>query len=273
MKKNAMQRLAVLLLATASCMFSSNLIAEEAKLTSDQKVAIGVMHSAKGEKKQAWEILFPEAKAGNVNALVHLGQLMVRSPEFPDHLERAEKYFSIAASRGHKGAAAMLEKVRQQLQLKDAAPTRTIGGRSALPTPADVEKARAFRAEYQRSTGRYINQYPSNPEATVHVFVTNQIELADSIADQESNLTGRYGNRLKFRYYVVLDRRTWRPGNSFKEAAAPRNMIGFEPDMDGQIARAFGLRQMPSIVLELANGSKKQITAQDLNSELAGSIR
>jgi hypothetical protein len=272
MKKNAMQRLAVFLLATASCMFSSNLIAEETKLTSDQKVAIGVMHSAKGEKKQAWEILFPEAKAGNVNALVHLGQLMVRSPEFPDYLERAEKYFSIAANRGHKGAAAMLEKVRQQLQLKDSAPTRTIGGRSALPTPADIEKARAFRAEYQRSTGRYINQPPSEPGATVHVFVTNQIEFADSIADQESSLTGRYGNRLKFRYYVVVDRRTWRPGDSFKEAA-PRNMIGFEPDMDGQIARAFGLRQMPSIVLELANGSKKQISAQDLNAELAGSIK
>lgn len=273
MKKNVRQRLAVLLLAIASYMFSTTLIAEETKLTSDQRVAIGVMHSAKGEKKQAWDILFPEAKAGNVNALVHLGQLMVRSPEFPDHLERAEKYFSIAANRGHKGAAAMLEKVRQQLQLKDSAPTRTIGGRSALPTPADVEQARAFRAEYQRSTGRYINQPSSEPSVTVHVFVTNQIEFADSIADQESNLTGRYGNRLKFRYYVVVDRRTWRPGNSFKDASAPRNMIGFEPDMDGQAARAFGLRQMPSIVLELANGSKKQISAQDLNSELAGSIR
>lgn len=268
-----MQRLLALLLAAASFAFASHLIAEEAKLTSDQKVAIGVMHSAKGEKKQAWDILFPEAKAGNVNALVHLGQLMVKSPEFPDHLERAEKYFSIAADRGHKGAAAMLQQVRKQMELKGAAPTRTIAGRSALPTPANVEEARAFRAEYQRSTGRYIAASPSNPDATVHVFVTDQIGFADSIADQESSLTGRYGSRLRFKYYVVLDRKTWRPGNSFKGQSDPRNMIGFEPDMDGQIARSFGLRQIPSIVLELANGTKKQISAQNLNSELAGVIR
>lgn len=268
-----MQRLVALLLAAASCIYTNTLIADEVKLTSDQKVAIGVMHSAKGEKKQAWDILFPEAKAGNINALVHLGQLMVKSPEFPDHLERAEKYFSIAADRGHKGAAAMLVQVRRQLQLKGDAPSRTIAGRSALPTPANVEEARAFRAEYQRNTGRFIGQSSASPEATVHVFVTDQIGFADSIADQESSLTGRYGNRLKFKYYVVLDRKTWRPGNSFKGQSDPRNMIGFEPDMDGQIARSFGLRQMPSIVLELANGNKKQINAQALNSELAGSIR
>lgn len=268
-----MQRLLAILLAAGSCIYATSLIAEEAKLTSDQKVAIGVMHSAKGEKKAAWDMLYPEAKAGNINALVHLGQLMVKSPEFPDHLERAEKYFSIAAERGHKGAAAMLAQVRRQLQLKGDTPSRTIAGRSALPTPENVEEARAFRAEYQRNTGRFIGPSSARPEATVHVFVTEQIAFADSIADQESRLTGRYGQRLKFKYYVVLDRKTWRPGNSFKAQSDQRNMIGFEPDIDGQIARSFGLRQMPSIVLELANGTKKQISAQALNSELAGSLR
>ena len=268
-----MLRLAALLLSIVSYLQTAGLAAEEVKLTSDQKVANGVLHSAKGEKKEALAILLPEAKAGNTNAMVHLGQLMMKWPEYPNHLENAKKLFSKAAERGHKGALAMLKMVQEQEALMSPNSARKIAGRNALPTPEDIEKARAYRSEFEQNIGRYLSPSQSNQSATIHVFITDQMQFAESIAAQEPSINSRYGNQTKFKYYVIINRKTWRPGNTFIGQTNQANMIGFEPDMDGQIARSFGLRNTPSIILELASGTKKQITAQALNTELAGALR
>jgi hypothetical protein len=259
---------ALLLLLTSS--ISPFAAAQEIELTSQEKVGIGLMHALKNEKKQAWEFLFPEAKAGNVDAMFHLGQLMSRSPEYKDHLQRAKTFFTAAAKLGHKGAQAMLLNVDKQLAMKSGT-TPTIAGKSALPTPDNVMEARRFRANYEQSVGRFIDDSADNAQAKVHVFISNELAFADDVADLQVKAQSRYGDRVAFKYHVVIDQKTWKPSESFKPNSEPRNMIGFEPDMNGQQAIALGVRRTPAIAIETRSGTKKLISGPNqLNSELAG---
>lgn len=269
MKRNVRLLQALLLLLIG---LSFNTAIANEPLTSQQKVGIGLMHALKNEKKQAWEILFPEAKAGNVDAMYHLGQLMARSPEFPDHLKKAQTFFSAADKKGHKGAKAMLAMVNQQIGLKSKTGPKMIGGKSALPTPVDMEKAKLALARQRALNGRFTTGATMvPPDATIHVFIKNEIPYADKIADMESVYKSRYGDKLQIKYYVVIDQSKWDQGLSFESNGTPNNMIGFEPDMNGEIARSKGVRQVPSIFIESKSGKKIHVQNPDqINSELAG---
>jgi TPR repeat protein len=244
-------------------------LAQEKVLTSQDKVAIGLMHSMKDEKQQAWDILFPEAKAGNTDAMFHLGSLMARSPEYKDHMARAKTFFQAAAKKGHKGALAMLLNVEKQIELTTNG-SPSIAGRSAKPTPKDLEQARRAKANYEQMTGRFVTTASITPVATVNVFITDETVYADSVADVAVKAKGRYGDRVAFRYFVVIDQKKWTPSETFKAHAAPRNLIGFEPDMNGQMARGLGVRRTPSIAIQTEAGRTLITSPAEINRELAG---
>lgn len=267
MKRNVIQHLAIALLLTSSM----HALAAEEELTSQEKVGIGLMHALKNEKREAWAYLLPEAKAGNVDAMFHLGQLLIKSPEYEGHLKKAAQFFEAAAKRGHKGAAAMLENVRRQLAVQEGGSVPTIGGKSALPTPEDRAAAERFYREYQQRNARFNSlDGDTEPKVVVNVFVSGELDFADQVASMEPVIKGRYPEAVGFKYFMVLDQRTWKPGKNSPPENEPKNLIGFEPDWNGESAVEMGVRRTPSIVLATPDGKKIAVSGPNLlNTELA----
>ncbi|MHC5194952.1 sel1 repeat family protein [Pseudomonas frederiksbergensis] len=247
--------------------------AEPQPTTQDQRVGEGLMLSLKGDKEKAWKILFPEAKAGNVIAMYHLGMLMLRSTEYPDHLERAQKFFSAAAERGHKGSAAMLKQV-EALMATDGAPP-TIGGTSGVPLPKDIESAKAAYAKAQAQIAKYQMLQPTvPPQATIKAFISDNAASVKDLVEISEQTKARFGEKVDFQFFILIDPQNWDPKRVFTSASGSIPMVGFRPDLNGDEARKYGVRSTPAIVLIQANGKAKIINdAQSVISELSTALR
>ncbi|MDF9778817.1 sel1 repeat family protein [Pseudomonas baetica] len=247
--------------------------AEPSPTTQDQRVGEGLMLSLKGDKEKAWKILFPEAKAGNVIAMYHLGVLMLRSTEYPDHLDRAKKFFSAAADRGHKGSAAMLKQV-EALMATDGAPP-SIGGTSGVPLPKDIDSAKAAYARVQAQIAKYQGQQPTvPPQATVKAFISDSAASVKDLIEISEQTKIRFGDKVDFQFFVLIDPETWDPKRVFTPASGSMPMVGFRPDLNGDEARKYGVRTTPAIVLVPENGKPKFINnAQSVVSELSTILR
>lgn len=254
-------------------LISTNAMADLIKPTDDQRVGEGIMAILKGEKQKAWDILFPEAKAGNVIAMYHLGDLMLRSPEYPDNLSRAAKFFKAAAERGHKGSAAMLAQVEGMIAKQGATPT--IAGTSGLPVPKDIEGAKQAYARMQAQVGRFVGQPDSvAPLATIKMFITDNASAASDLVEIGKQAKARFGEKVEFQYYVLIDQGNWDPRKVFTPAASSLPLTGFRPDMNGDEARKYGVRSTPAIVLVPQDGQPKILSnAQAVISELSAVIR
>lgn len=254
-------------------LFSSNVMADPAKPNDDQRVGAGIMAILKGEKQKAWDILFPEAKAGNVIAMYHLGDLMLRSPEYPDNLSRAAKFFKAAADRGHKGSAAMLAQVEGMLARQGSAPS--IAGTSGLPVPKDIEGAKQAFARMQSQVGRFVGQPQSvAPLATIKMFITDNASAAADLVEIGKQAKARFGDKVDFQYYVLIDQAHWDPRKVFTPAAGSLPLTGFRPDMNGDEARKYGVRSTPAIVMVPQQGQPKILSsAQVVISELSAVLR
>jgi hypothetical protein len=247
--------------------------AEQQPTTQDQRVGEGLMLSLKGDKEKAWNILFPEAKAGNIIAMYHLGVLMLRSTEYPDHLERAKKFFSAAADRGHKGSAAMLKQV-EALMATDGTPP-SIGGTSGVPLPKDIDSAKAAYARVQAQIAKYQGPQPTvPPKATVKAFISDNAASVKDLLEISEQTKNRFGDKVDFQFYVLIDPETWDPKRVFTPASGSMPMVGFRPDLNGDEARKYGVRTTPAIVLVPENGKPKLINnAQSVISELSTVLR
>jgi hypothetical protein len=247
--------------------------AEPPTTTQDQRVGEGLMLSLKGEKQKAWDLLFPEAKAGNVIAMYHLGTMMMRSTEYPDHLERAKKFFSAAATRGHKGSAAMLKQI--EALTPDANGIPTIGGASGVPLPKDIEGAKAAYQRIQGQIAKYQGpQSTAAPQATIKIFITDNTSSVKELVDISEQAKVRFGDKVNFQFFVLIDPDTWDPKKVFTQSSGSIPIVGFRPDMNGEEAKKYGVRTTPSIVLVSENGQSRILSnPQNVISELSSVIR
>lgn len=250
-----------------------NVMANEIEPTTDQRVGEGIMAVLKGEKQKAWDILFPEAKKGNVIAMYHLGDLMLKSPEYPNNLERAATFFKAAADRGHKGSAAMLSQVQGMLGQRGQTPT--IAGTSGVPVPTDIEGAKQAYARMQTQIGRFVGEQRSaEPAATIKMFITDNASIAADLVQVANDAKARFGDKVDFQYYVLIDQANWNPRRVFTPAASNLPLTGFRPDMNGSEARKYGVRSTPAIVLVPQKGQYKILSnAQSVITELSAVIR
>lgn len=239
----------------------------------DQRVGEGIMAALKGEKQKAWDILFPEAKSGNIIAMFHLGNLMLRSPEYPDNLARAAKFFKAAADRGHKGSAAMLAQVEGMIARKNGTPT--IAGTSGVPLPKDIEGAKQAYARMQANVGRFVGELETvAPIATVKMFIADNASNAGDLVEISKDAKARFGDKVAFEYFVLIDQANWDPRRVFTPASAGVPLTGFRPDMNGVEARKYGVRSTPAIVLVPQQGKPKLISsAQSVITELSAVLR
>lgn len=252
---------------------TTNAMASAIEPTTDQRVGEGIMAVLKGEKQKAWDILFPEAKKGNIIAMYHLGDLMLKSPEYPNNLERAAKFFKAAADRGHKGSAAMLSQVQGMLGQRGQTPT--IAGTSGVPVPTDIEGAKQAYARMQSQIGRFVGEQRSvEPVATIKMFITDNAGTAAELVQIANDAKARFGDKVDFQYYVLIDQANWNPRRVFTSAAGNLPLTGFRPDMNGSEARKYGVRSTPAIVLVPQKGQPKILSnAQSVITELSAVLR
>lgn len=248
-------RLVVSLLLTASVAHAA-----PEPLTEDQRVGEGLMLILKGEKDKAWEILFPEAKKGNVVAMFHLGSMMMRSPEYPDYLERAEQFLKAAAQRGHPGSKVLLGQVETMLKKKSAGTPTLIAGVSGGPTDEQIADAKRRVEKYKKEVLRYTGYVAQIPyKATIKVFLPQSGESVESIYSSVNSITSRFPDAIKIEYYVVIDPAAWKPDRT-SVASTKLPPSGFTPDFKGAIAATYGIRSVPAIVVAPAQGNAKLLS-------------
>jgi len=152
-----------------------------------------------GDKEKAWELLFPLAQSGEVQSMFYLGEMMVRSPEYGDNLERAIKFFTVAAAKGHEGAKAMLPRVKAMLEQQVSGALPTIAGTSGLPSQADIATVNAKLEKYKAEVLRFTDNIVESadiPRIDVLVFVERTDSTAERLYGLTQSLERQFGNKI-----------------------------------------------------------------------------
>ncbi|AVK09543.1 MULTISPECIES: sel1 repeat family protein [Pseudomonas aeruginosa group] len=250
----------VFLLLLSSLLISTSLNAAEKGPSEDQRVGEGLVLMLKGENQKAWDLLFPEAKAGNVTAMYHLGMMMMRATNTPDHLQRAKTFFEAAAKRGHKGSEAMLLQVQKSLAAATPGTLPSIAGKSGLPVPADLEGAKRQAERMRQQVGRFIDPLrEAAAEVTIMSFVSDNSDAVEKIRSAIDEVRARFGDRVDAQFFVLIDQATWDPKRVFNQQSGQLPMLGFTPDMGGRIASQYGVRSTPALVLIPKNGQPRVV--------------
>lgn len=255
-----------LLLISAVLLTSSAYASDKPLLTQSDQLKQGLVALRSGDKSKAWELMFPLAQGGDVQSMFYLGEMMLRSPEYGDNLERAVKFFSVAAAKGHAGAKQQLERVKKLIDQQANNGVPTIAGTSGLPTQADIAKANAQLAQYKAEVLRYTDNMvdlPQIPRIEVMVFIAKPDATAESLYRMTQGLEDQFGAKIKTQFFVVINPADWKPdGPPIGGTNLPPK--GFTPDFKGQLAAQHGVKKLPSVVVLPPSGQAKVV--DDLSS-------
>jgi hypothetical protein len=240
--------------------------AETPMFTQSQQLKDGLVAMRSGDKAKAWDLLFPQAQAGDIQAMFYLGEMMLRSPEYSDNLERATKFFAVAAAKGHAGAKEMLPRVRAMLEEKTKGTLPSIAGTSGTPSQAEIDRVNAQLTKYKAEVLRYTDALADSasvPRIDVMVFLAKTDAAAEKIYSMTQGLENQFGTKIKTNFYVVINPAEWKPDNQLIGGTSlpPK---GFTPDFKGQLAASHGVRHLPAVVVIPPSGQAKVI--EDLSS-------
>lgn len=248
----------VLPLLLSSLLLSASIHAADKGPSEDQRVGEGLVLMLKGENQKAWDLLFPEAKAGNVTAMYHLGMMMMRATDTPDHLQRAKTFFEAAAKRGHKGSEAMLIQVEKTLAASTPGALPSIAGLSGLPVPQDIEAARRQAEAMKKQLGRFVEPLRDvAADVTIKAFVADSSDAVKNIRYLADQAQARFGERVETQFFVIVDQEAWDPRKVFNQQSSQLPTQGFQPDLGGRIASEFGVRSTPALVLIPKDGKPR----------------
>lgn len=259
-------RLLPLLLTSVMLIAVQAQAAESSTLTQSPELKQGLLAMRGGDKSKAWELMFPLAQAGDVQAMFYLGEMMLRSPEYGDNLERALKFFTVAARKGHAGSKEYVSRVKQMLAQTKSGALPTIAGMSGTATQAEVDNANAKLAQYKAQVLRYtdiVTDGPDIPRIDVMVFIAKTDSTAERIYGTTQALENQFGTKIKVRFYVVINPAEWEP-QSAPIGGTKLPPRGFTPDFKGQLAAQHGVRRLPSVVVVPPKGQERVV--DDLSS-------
>lgn len=255
-------RLLPLLLSSALLLASAAYADEPRTFIQSPELKQGLEAMRSGDKTKAWELMFPLAQGGDVQAMFSLGEMMLRSPEYGDNLERALKFFTVAAAKGHAGAIAMVPRVKEMLIKVKSAATPTIAGMAGVASQAELDAANAKLAQYKAQVLRYtdtITSGPDIPRIELMVFLAKTDSTAERIYSMTQALENQFGSKIKTRFFVAINPADWKPdGAPSGGTKLPPN--GFTPDFKGQLAAQHGVKQLPSVVVVPPKGQEKVVS-------------
>lgn len=261
----------LLMLLTSLLLVANSAYGDAQYYTQPDKLKEGLAAMREGDKAKAWEIMFPLAQAGDVQSMFYLGEMMIRSPEYGDNLERAAKFFTVAAAKGHAGAKSQLDRVKQLIAQKSQQGVTSIAGMNGLPSKADFDRANSQLAKYKADVLRFTDnmvETPAIPRVEVMVFIAKADSTAESLYRMTQGLESRFGTKIKTQFFIVINPGDWSKDSS---PAGGTNLPpnGFTPDFKGQLAAQHGVRKLPSAVVLPPSG---QATVVDDLSSLSNLI-
>ena len=234
---------------------------EQITPTPAEQLKSGLVAMRSGDKGKAWEILFPLAQSGDVQSMFYLGEMMLRSPEYGDNLERAIKFFTVAAAKGHEGAKAMLPRVKSMLEQQTSGALPTIAGANGVPSQADIDSANAKLKKYKAEVLRFTDNIVESvdlPRIDILVFLERTDSTAERLYDVTQSLERRFGNKIRTKYVVVIRPDAWTPDSPPTGGSSlPPN--GFTPDFKGNLAAQHGVKKLPSIVVLPPSGQARVV--------------
>lgn len=267
-------RLLPLLLTSAVLLVGSAHAADKHLFTQSEQLKEGLIALRSGDKVKAWDLMFPLAQSGDVQSMFYLGEMMISSPEYGDNLERALKFFTVAAAKGHEGAKQQLERVKKLIAQKGSSAIPTIAGLSGLPTEDDIAKANAQLTKYKAEVLRFTDnevEAAQIPRIEVMVFIAKPDASTESLYRATQELENQFGTKVKTQFFVVINPADW---NASSPPIGGTNLPpnGFTPDFKGQLAAQHGVRKLPSVVVLPPGGQAKVVDDLSTLSNLISSL-
>ncbi|MCF5381948.1 hypothetical protein GIW05_00230 [Pseudomonas syringae] len=235
-------------------------------LPQSEKLKEGLVAMREGDKAKAWEILFPQAQAGDVQAMYYLGEMMIRSPEYSDNLERANKFFSVAAAKGHAGAKDMLPRIRAMIEQKANGTLPNIANTAGMPSPEEVNRVNKQLALYKSEVFRFTDTIADATEPSrlnVMVFLDRADSTSEELYRIVKSLENEFGTKIKTSFFMLVQPASWKPDTSpIGSTSLPPT--GFTPDFKGQMSAKYGVNHFPAVVVRSTKGQSR--TVDDLSS-------
>lgn len=235
-------------------------------LPQSEKLKEGLVAMREGDKAKAWGLLFPQAQAGDVQAMFYLGEMMIRSPEYSDNLERATKFFTVAAAKGHAGAKDMLPRVRAMIEQKANGTLPNIANMSGIPSPEEVNRVNKQLAMYKSEVFRFTDTVADATEASrlnVMVFLDRADSSSEKLYSIAKGLENQFGSKIKTSFFMVIQPASWKPDSS-PIVGTSLPPTGFTPDFKGQMAAKNGVSHFPAVVVRTPKGHTRIV--DDLSS-------
>ncbi|MBJ2215990.1 MULTISPECIES: sel1 repeat family protein [Pseudomonas] len=222
----------------------------------------GLQAMRQGDKTKAWDLLFPQAQQGDVQAMFYLGEMMMRSPEYPDALERAMQFFTAAAARGHEGAKKLIPQVKRVIEQRTTGGVATIAGFSGTPSETEIAQAKARFEKYKQEVLRFTDTGSGMPRLEVLVFLDKADTATERMYRMSQSLEQQFGTKIHVKFFVVINPAVWKPDQTpIGSTKVPP--IGFTPDFKGQLAAQHGVYKTPAVVLIPPNGKSRVVTDLD----------
>jgi hypothetical protein len=212
-----------------------------------QRFDQGIIAINNSMKNEAWSLLLPLAKKGNPLAAYKLGEMVMNSPEFPNHIQKAEKLFAAASSMGYTPAIEMLRSLNQ-FQKDQAAQAQilaqTVTARSIDSKSINILRESAEAEFYKIAIENGL--IAEKTELDVTVFLNKVDAEAAQIAKQLSALVKDNGERVKVDYVLIFEDLVNDPfGGRDNPYKMPEE--GVTPDFKGVMAKEWGVTSFPSI--------------------------
>lgn len=201
---------------------------------------------AAGNKQQAWAILYPLARdEGDSRAMMILGQMLLNSPEITDSSQKALRMFRAAANNDHPGAATLVEVARSQMEFSREAEQRVANAKTY-----HAQAKRDYATLQERLQSGFLDDDGNLYGAQVDVFIDGDSPIPSQVERLILSSAELKANVLT-RYHLVFDESQMGRANPFSPDFSPPNK-GLEPDINGRLAREFGVSRFPAIVLRTA---------------------
>lgn len=216
---------------------------------------------ANGDKQKAWDLLYPlAASEHDARAQVILGQLLLSSPNVPDHMDKALRMFNAAKRNGHPAGARFVQLTKEQLQFSNQANQRISNSKRYY--------AKAER-EYQKLTHQmekgFIDSSGDLFSARVDVFITEDSDMPAKVERLLQN-DPLLSTQVMTKYHLVFDHSEIGTANPFSSTFRPPS-DGLQPDIDGALASQLGVQSFPAIVVrEAESRSPKTMTFDQLQN-------
>lgn len=208
---------------------------------------------ASGQKKAAWQTLYPVAQEdGEGEAKFLLGHLLLTSPEIDNHLKKSLLYFRAALADGYAPSQ----------QAISATEARISAHHKASANRHKSEELYRKNASSWKAYSEKVDSGFITPEGTI---VPHQLSVfvrgASQITSEVQNIirsTTHLSESIQVKYMLVLDRKDMGQMDIFPDGYAPPPG-GFEPDFDGIQAEKFRINSYPALVLQTSKKTQPQI--------------